>query len=263
MVSETGTEDWGEEPPKNESGNDGNWSTVDQKEESSPQVGSAEAQEEEAVTPTTTSPAGRGTSPGKAPSGSSGGGGERKETTVFSLSRGNDLVTRYTSKRGKVRGRGQRSGGGTSRVGSEGLSSRSSNSTPSSDKTRHAPPKPGSGGITVIEPLEKRLQKQQEERNEKQDASNQQQSPSEGAPSSKANQSGTAKETTKNRPSSGGSSSIRDGSAGSHPATSKPKRYSSQRQKGLLCFLSNSICRCGLYIVMYLYVVCSLTVLVL
>lgn len=216
VPSETGTEDWGQDSAEKQS-NDGNWSTVaeaEDKVQSPPQI---DAAREDGGQTSTTSPAqGTGVTP------SSGGGeegGERIETTIFSLSRDKDLVMRYTSKRGKVRGRGQRSSG-SSRVGGLGGSS-------SGGKTRYAPPKPGSGGITVIEPLEKRLQQQEDDEREWKDGADTAKS-DEGSPSGARLVRSAESAKERNRPGSGHSPSNKDGSGGA----SKPKRYSSQRQKG-------------------------------
>lgn len=239
-MSETGTEDWGLEDTSAK--DDGNWSTADQKDDKlqTPAEGQKiEKEANEMAAQSSTGPtAQQDSSPKTAPASSpSGGSGEYKETTVFSLSRGNDLVTRYTSKRGKSRGRGQRSGG-FSHVG--GLSSTGNVASSDKDKTRYAPPKPGSTGITVIEPLEKRLQNQQDNQKENETERSEGQSeatPAGAIPSAKTANSAPAK--GKNRPGSGRSPSNKDGtstggggSGGGQTATSKPKRYSSQRQKG-------------------------------
>ena len=256
VASEAGTEDWGQEDDStNQQGSDANWSntTQDDNKAHSPQANNTQGGDE-----TSTVKPSQGSS-------SSGGSGEKhKDTMVFSLSRDNDLVTRYTSKRGKARGRGQRSSGGPPhRVGSGGSGFSSSvgdNSPTTPTKTRFAPPKPGSGGITVIEPLEERLQKQQQDDQEKStsDGQSMEGSPSSARPmstskstppappaaatSGRSGSGDTAESASKgdggggggggnrkNRPGSGRSPSTKDGG---QPATSKPKRYSSQRQKG-------------------------------
>lgn len=256
-ASETGTEDWGQEDDAtNQQGSNANWSntTRDDNQAQSPQTNNTQGGDE-----TSTS------KPTQGSLSSSGSGEKHKDTMVFSLSRDNDLVTRYTSKRGKARGRGQRSSGGPAhRVGSGGGgfgSSAGDNSPTTPTKTRFAPPKPGSGGITVIEPLEKRLQKQQQDNQEKStsDGQSMEGSPSSARPMSTSKSTPPAPAATaaasgsgsgsgdtaesaskgdgggggggsgKNRPGSGRSPSTKDGG---QPATSKPKRYSSQRQKG-------------------------------
>ena len=245
MVSETGTEDWGQEED-NSTKDDGNWATVNQTDDKvqtpQSQEDNANAQkggEGETTVQSSTSPvSSQGTT---ASSRDAGDGGEHKETTIFSLSRGSDLVTRYTSKRGKSRGRGQRSGGPSRGIG--GLSSGSSPPTASDkDKTKSSPPKPGSSGITVIEPLEKRLQKQQEDNMEKGKEEEKEGGQAEGAPAGAVPTAATANSVTKDRkrPGSGRSPSNKDGAStgsggggGGQAPTSKPKRYSSQRQKGL------------------------------
>lgn len=218
-MSDTGTENWEEaDSSTKEADNDGDWPTADQ--------------EDETLSPGGSSTQGEGSSsskPAQSTQGAPVSGGEHKETMVFSLSRDNDLVTRYTSKRGKSRGRGQRSGG-SSRVGEL-----ANPTTPT--KARYAAPKPGSGGITVIEPLEKRLQKQQDQKQhqeKKNDSQSAGRSPSGGSPSARSSTAGaTDSARGKNRPGSGHSpSSKKDGSGGGQTPTSKPKRYSSQRQKG-------------------------------
>ena len=240
VASETGTEDWeqAEDSNSKQQGSDANWSNTTNQEDDkpqSPQSNSAQGGEETS----TAAPATQNSS-----SSSSGG---HKDTMVFSLSRDSDLVTRYTSKRGKSRGRGQRSTGGPSRVG--GASSGGGSNPTMPTKARYAPPKPGSGGITIIEPLEKRLQNQQQDDGEKSSVSasgqSPQGSPSSARPSSTATSGGRGDDTAdsankgggdggsgrKNRPGSGHSpSTSKDG----QPVTSKPKRYSSQRQKGWL-----------------------------
>ena len=275
-----GTEDWGQEDDStNQQGADVNWSNAppqgDSNKARSPHAQSGDTQGREEAP--TTKPVTQGSS-------SAGGSGEKhKDTMVYSLSRDNDLVTRYTNKRGKARGRGQRSsggppphrvgsgGGGFSSSGGGGASARDhSPTTPT--KARFAAPKPGSAGITVIEPLEKRLQRQQPDDQEKSasDGQSVEGSPSSARPvsTSQSTPSATAVVTAtnsgsggdgdtaesankgdggggggggKNRPGSGrspSSSTTKDG--GGHPATSKPKRYSSQRQKGWWSF-SNKI----------------------
>ena len=258
VASETGTEDWGQED--DQQGSNANWSstTQDGDKAQSPQTNNTQGGEEMSTAKPTQD------------SSSSGSGEKHKDTMVFSLSRDNDLVTHYTSKRGKARGRGQRSSGGPTRVGGGGFSSSggtargSSPTTPT--KTRFAPPKPGSGGITVIEPLEKRLQKQQQNDQEKSvsDGQSVEGSPSSARPISTSkstltaaavasgNSGGDTAESAnkgdgggggggggKNRPGSGRSPSSL---TGGQPAMSKPKRYSSQRQKGWsFCFTKTII----------------------
>ena len=222
VASDTGTEDWGEGDGSTKvQGNDSEWPTLNQKEDKgqpSPEVATAQGEQTTATSPTQASE--------ETSSNGGGGGGERKETTIFSLSRDKDLVMRYTSKRGKVRGRGQRSSG-SSRVG--GLGSSGGGGGTSGAKTRYAPPKPGSGGITVIEPLEQRLQKQDGERDRKDAADGTKAEGGSPSGSRRVKTAESAKE--KGRPGSGHSPSNKDGGGGQAP-TSKPKRYSSQRQKG-------------------------------
>lgn len=247
VVSETGTEDWGQEDDSsaNQQGSDASWSNTTQEDDKtqSPQSSNAQGGGEETSTAKPT----QGSSSG-------GSGDKHKDTMVFSLSRDNDLVTRYTSKRGKARGRGQRSSGGLTRVGGGGGAARDNLPT-TPTKTRFAPPKPGSGGITVIEPLEKRLQKQQQDDQERsvsddqsvegspssaQPTSTSKSTPTATTPAASGSSGGDTAESAnkgagaggKNRPGSGRSPSLATKDGGGQPVMSKPKRYSSQRQKG-------------------------------
>ena len=321
VASETGTEDWGQDNNSaNQQGSDANWSTNatrgDDNRAQSPQSsntqGGGEGEGEVASTAAKPSNTQKGAASSTTTTASGGGSGEKqhKDTMVFSLSRANDLVTHYTSKRGKARGRGQRSGGGPPphhRVGGGGGSSGgfsgSSASAGAGDKspttptkTRFAPPKPGSGGITVIEPLEKRLQKQQQQKQQQEedqekkvgsDGQSVEGSPSSARPTSASKStpqgpssavatansgsgSGESAESAsksdkggggggaKNRPGSGRSPSSSTAKDGGQPTTSKPKRYSSQRQKGWSFSKNTTVVSYGKYLreKTYMYVRC-------
>ena len=76
---------------------------------------------------------------------------------VFSLSKEKELV-KLQERRGKARGRGRiTSNKSTPQVG--GAKERSAATT--TTQTKYPPPKSGSGGITVIEPLDKGEEKQE------------------------------------------------------------------------------------------------------